>query len=100
MVEEICKGRECMGCPKCESMLNLKASLTYRRHFDEYGDPVYEEGDVREFINNLKEFIISRKTTLELNKNNPSIDWKTTGTTELSNVLFQLDKLAGDKLTQ
>ena len=53
--------------------------------------------DVKEFIKRLKEFINRRAKGIELNKNNPraSIDW---AIIELSNVLYYLDKLAGDKL--
>jgi len=61
-------------------------------------DGVYLKEDVKEFIRRLKDFVISRNKNIEINKNNPRINWKTIGTTELSNVLFEIDKLAGEKL--
>lgn len=54
--------------------------------------------DVKEFIKQLKEFIVHRKDNLDFNEYNPRMNWKTAGQTELSNVLFTIDKLAGDKL--
>jgi hypothetical protein len=60
----------------------------------------YFEKDVKEFIKRLKEFTNIRAKTLELNKNNPRMNWETSGTTELSNILFMIDKLAGERLTK
>jgi hypothetical protein len=60
----------------------------------------YREEDVKEFIKRLKEFTNIRAKTLELNKNNPRMNWETSGTTELSNILFMIDKLAGERLTK
>jgi hypothetical protein len=55
----------------------------------------YYEEDVEEFVKLLEEFIERRAKTLSLNLNNPRIDWKLSGITELSNILYRIDELWG-----
>ena len=52
----------------------------------------------KEVVRELKEFISKRAKGLEFNKNNPRMNWKTAGQTELSNVLFKLDEVFGEDL--
>lgn len=52
----------------------------------------------KEELEKLKKFIKGRNQNLEGNKLNPRINWEETGTTELSNVLFMLDKFEQEVL--
>lgn len=52
------------------------------------------QANFNQFVEELEDFIKQRAKTLELNKNNPRMNWKTAGTTELSNCLYQIQTLA------
>lgn len=82
-----------------EFCLSDKAIFPREKSVTQFYPYIYLE-DVKEFIKRLKEFTNIRAKTLELNKNNPRMNWETSGTTELSNILFMIDKLAGERLTK
>ena len=52
----------------------------------------------KEFIKQLKEFAKDRNRNLIENQNNPRMNWQNIATTELSNICFKIDNLAGEDL--